>query len=763
MNWRRHALLVSAGCGILGLAVVAPTTLGHLVTLARLPAPAPSTDVPSLSGLTNGALGDLASYLHPAPLNQRAPKISGVDAITNATGSLPPAATALAYAPEAAPGTGASNPILAIPPALLAEATGVREAIAAYRSGDLPTGDAAAATTTNDVARTAVEWAALRLAGRTSGQSVSLERLTDVLARHPDWPAAAYLRRRAEEILFTDKRKPAEVNAIFAARQPETPYGRLALARTLLAEGDTAGAGKLVAQVWRNADLTPALETALRKEFPDALARADHKARADRLFYKESAAADLRAATLAGLDVAALARVREDYSDKAAAALTPEMQKDPTLLFARIHKLRHDGKIAEAARAMQEAPRNAVLLVNADEWWVERRLIARKLLDLGDSKGAYQLCAEAAAQARDLRIEAEFHAGWIALRFLSDPALAAPHFAAAAALAETPISIARAAYWQGRTAQAAAEAIRQSAAEAVKQAAEPDEQARAFFEKAASQPTTYYGQLALARLGRTDLALRRPEMVALGDERALATRVIELYEALDLRDLAIPLALESARSLADDGQIAALSAVVTKANDARASLMVGKLASQRGFPLEEQAFPTFGIPRYEPLARSAPPALVYAIARQESSFDGQAQSGAGAKGLMQMLPSTARRTAQHAGVPFDEARLLSEPAFNAQLGAAHLGELIGEHQGSMILTFAAYNAGGKRVKEWIAAYGDPRDPKVDPVDWVERIPITETRNYVQRVAENLLIYRQRFGEDRTGSIEDILRSTTAAR
>ena len=138
--------------------------------------------------------------------------------------------------------------------------------------------------------------------------------------------------------------------------------------------------------------------------------------------------------------------------------------------------------------------------------------------------------------------------------------------------------------------------------------------------------------------------------------------------------------------------------------------------------------------------------MVYAIARQESEFDQRSASAAGAKGLMQLISSTARLTAAKLGVSYDDARLANDPAFNAQLGAAHLGQLLGEQRGSYILTFAAYNAGSARVKEWIAAYGDPRRPGVDPVDWIERIPFTETRNYVQRVFENLQVYRSLFGE-----------------
>ena len=169
--------------------------------------------------------------------------------------------------------------------------------------------------------------------------------------------------------------------------------------------------------------------------------------------------------------------------------------------------------------------------------------------------------------------------------------------------------------------------------------------------------------------------------------------------------------------------------------------------------MDDLAFPTFGIPRFEPLSNSAPVSVVYSIARQESGFNPAATSNAGAKGLMQMLDSTARQTAEKAGLPFSESRLLNDAAFNAQLGAAHLGTLLAAQGGSYILTFAAYNAGAGHVRDWIAAYGDPRDPGVDPMDWVERIPFTETRNYVQRVMANVTMYQARFAEDATAQNE----------
>jgi soluble lytic murein transglycosylase len=396
-----------------------------------------------------------------------------------------------------------------------------------------------------------------------------------------------------------------------------------------------------------------------------------------------------------------------------------------------VQKLRRSAKHQEAAAILKAAPSDVAALVDGDAWWDERKMIARKLLDAGEPQLAYEVAAGHSATGAESLIEAEFHAGWIALRFLDRPAPALAHFARAAESASTPISQARAWYWQARAAELGED---------------PDD-AQRLYSLAADHSSVYYGQLARARLGYADQPVRRAAEAAEDDQRIEAVRAVELFESIGEKDLAFRLTVDLAREITDDRQIAALGHVLTRAKDARATLIVGKLAAQRGVALDDIAFPTFGIPKFEKLERSAEMPVVYAIARQESAFQAQAASHAGAKGLMQMLPSTARRTAQRAGVPFDEKRLLQDPAFNAMLGAAHLSELMDEHGQSLILTFAAYNAGGHRVKQWIAAYGDPRKPDVDPIDWIERIPFTETRNYVQRVVENLGMYRARFGAD----------------
>jgi soluble lytic murein transglycosylase len=607
-------------------------------------------------------------------------------------------------------------------------------ALTSFKAGDFAAGDFAAASIKAGLPVAAAQWAGLRLHPREAG----FARLTRFLKNHPNWPAADWVRKRAEEALFGDKHSDRTVKAFFAGAKPSTPAGKLALARALVHDGDLAAAGELVIEVWREDDLNETLENVVKKDFGAFLTAPDHKYRADRLLYQERNGAAMRAAELAGKDVASLARARaaangETANEKMFAAVPASQQNDPGLLFARIHMLRLANKIAEAGALMRKAPRDPEHVIDGDAWWTERRLLARKLLDKGDADTAYVACAQHSARSAPSKVEAEFHAGWIALRFLKDTAKAERHFEALDKVAGTPIQKARAAYWRGRAAESY-------------DAPEDREKARGFFERAAAHSTTFYGQLARAKIGAVESPLRRAPTPAEGDERDEAVRAVELLFAAGEKEIAAALAFDAAKRVEGQAQLAALANVAARHRDAKIALTIGKLASNRGIPIDDAAFPGYGVPRFTALPGSAPLSIVYAIARQESAFDPKAISSAGAMGLMQMIASTARHTAYMAGVGFDQRRMINEPAFNAQLGASHLGILLGEHKGSYILSFAAYNAGGKRVKEWIDAYGDPRKPDVDPIDWVERIPFSETRNYVQRVMENFVVYRAKFGD-----------------
>ena len=615
----------------------------------------------------------------------------------------------------------------------------IGDAIAAYRADNLTGGDALAARLSDPLVRMALEWVALR----DVPQKIGMERLESFQHSHPDWPTPTWFRHQAE-LRTARMRDAASVLRFYEPAAPVTAAGKFALAKALKSAGRVADGTKLARALFRESDLQPYLEAQLKTEFGADLTRGDYKYKADRLMYKEQVPAALHYALFAGADVVALEKARaavlaEAPSDKAIAAVPESLRKDPGLILAEVQKLRRADKLMDAANLMQSAPRERGALIDGSEWWTERRLLARKLLDNGNINAAYVICATASATTAEDRIEAEFHAGWIALRFMNDPPRATYHFAEAAKLAETPISIARIAYWEARTAAAV-------------MAPDALSQADALYRKAAVYGATYYGQVARQALGMVEEPVRAPAREAIGSERDDAVRTVELLYAAGEKEGATALASEMAGSSHDERQLAALATVVQNQGDAHLALTVGKVMGQHGFALDQLAYPTFGIPRYDALQGSAPAPVVYSIARQESAFMPAVVSKAGAKGLMQMIDSTARHTATKAGLPFDGNRMLTDAAFNAQLGAAHLGELLAEQGGSYILTFAAYNAGGGRVKQWIEAYGDPRKPGVDPIDWVERIPFTETRNYVQRVIANVGMYQAIFAEKARGTV-----------
>jgi soluble lytic murein transglycosylase-like protein len=374
---------------------------------------------------------------------------------------------------------------------------------------------------------------------------------------------------------------------------------------------------------------------------------------------------------------------------------------------------------------------------DADKRWRERRVLARKLIDLGDAKTAYSVVRHAATPANPYyRAEFHFMAGWIALRFLSDPSRALEHFRHVDEGSSDPIVRARAAYWRGRAAEAAGEL----------------DEMRAQYEAAASYPTAYYGQLARARLGLEQIASNRsPPELASGIARELQ-RAADILYSIGERDLAVSFMTDVAEESSDVTAIAALGQLTAHYNDARAMLLIGKAALARGFAMEEYAFPDIGVPPYSAIGPQLDRCIVYSIARTESAFDQRDISPAKAVGLMQVTPEAGRDTAKRFGFAYDWNRLVSDPVYNTQMGAAEVAALLQEYSGSYIMTFAGYNAGRGRVQQWVAQHGDPRDPKVDAVDWVERIPFAETRNYVQRVMENLQVYCTRFGAS-TATVE----------
>jgi peptidoglycan lytic transglycosylase len=628
-----------------------------------------------------------------------------------------------------------------------------KQAFDLIRKGNTKDAAALAASLSDPVVAKLVEWARLRHPDRETG----FDRYADFVSANPDWPSVPLLRRRAEARLWQDQRDADTVRR-FVGEKPASPVGRLALARVSMRAGDRDAAAAEVRAVWQSAPLSAELEAAVLAAFPDVLTRADHVARMDRRIGAKDFGAAMRAAKRVGDDRVAIVKACSAAMTKSAKgggllnAVPAEARGDLGYALCRIiWLLRNDtpgsnirGRVvtpkedlAAAAKLALAGTSEDLRRQDTDEWWRARRALARKLIDIGDAATAYKV-VHAAAPPANPYYEADVHfmAGWIALRFLNDPTTAREHFAQVDQGKTDPVTLSRAAYWRGRAAEASGDL--------------DDMQAQ--YQSAARYGTTYYGQLARVRLGFADLAVSRPAPEPVDESSNELLRAASMLYQMRERDLALSFLTDLAAESSDPAVISGLGKLAARYNDAQAMLVVGKTALGRGFPMDHYAFPDIGVPNYKPVASPLDRCIVYAIVRTESGFDQADRSAAKAVGLMQVTPGAGRDTAKRFGVAYNWDRLVSDPVYNTQLGAGEVSALLKDYRGSLILTFAGYNAGRGRVQQWMAQHGDPRDSKVDAVDWVERIPFSETRNYVQRVMENLQVYRQRFGEN-TATLE----------
>jgi len=550
------------------------------------------------------------------------------------------------------------------------------------------------------------------------------------------WPGLSSLRDNSERALARENPAPSAVIAAFGNSLPETSDGTILLARSYLATGQKQKAHDIITRSWTGWALDTDSENKMLREFGSILTQEDHKERMVYLLYRDRATQAKRFSELGNAQsfYNAWAAVIRRQSDAGALInrVHHSWHSDPGFLYIQIRNARQTDQYDTAASLLKKMPRNQAALVNPDQWWDESRIVARHFYEHGQPRKAYDLVAAAMPDGRLDKLDAQFHAGWMALRGLNNGRLAAPHFAEIVATSPTPISSARSYYWQGRAADAGGPG-----------------NARDFYRRAAQYPTTFYGQLALYKLGQTQFDVDYPSPTAA--DRANFNK-IPAVQAIDRlqevghgwRGDALYRAL--AYQLNSPGELAILAYQAETERSHQLSLQIGKIAYGRGLDVAALAFPTGVIPDNANISGSGK-ALAYAIARQESAFNPGAVSPANARGLLQLLPTTAKRVASRNGLAYSASRLTSDPGYNATLGAHYLGEQIDRFGGSYILTFIAYNAGPARVPQWIERFGDPRGKDLDfVIDWVESIPYPETRNYVQRIMENYEIYKARLGE-----------------
>jgi soluble lytic murein transglycosylase len=559
------------------------------------------------------------------------------------------------------------------------------------------------------------------------------------IAENPDWPLHDTLARRAEEMHATVL-DDAVVRDFFSRRPPRTAPGMLRYAEAIETR-DAARAARLRREAWVLLRPDAAAERALLDRYPGLVRAEDHWARFDRLTWsRETAAAQRLLPQLPqGRQVAARARLEALTGSEGDLGQLPDAKRDPLVFLERMRSLRRQDRDDEAARlwiADGPAAQSAAGVDRLPQFWAERQIVIRRLLRRGEDAQALRLAAGHGMPPgpTEAYLEAEFVTGWIALRRGGEPARAVTHFAAIERNAIAPISLARGGYWRGRALAAM----------------QRPEDARAAWRAAAEHPFTYYGQLAALASGESEaeLAVRiaatapaaaDPAHVAAfaGRELAAAARIlVAIGETRRARQVLLRLA-ELAPDATDRGLAGSLAVALGQAETGvwmarRVAVTTGTILPDAGWPVPVEPPP--GIER----------ALALALMRQESNFEAGALSPAGARGLMQLMPATARAMARELNQPALATRL-EDPQANMRLGTAYLAKRLDEFDGAVPLALAAYNAGAHRVRQWLDQNGDPRVSDVDPIDWIELIPFAETRNYVMRVIESVTIYRARAG------------------
>ncbi len=576
------------------------------------------------------------------------------------------------------------------------------------------------------------------------GIAGDLSTYTTFDAHHAQWPGMDLLRARAESRMAGET--PQAVLAWFADRAPQTSEGTLAL----LAAQDATGAavGETLRRLWLDFDLTERVETDLLARHADTLGPLNSE-RMDALLWRGARDAAERMMPRVGTGQAAVARARlalqarADGVDALINAIPATQAQDPGLNYDRFRWRLNRGLTDEAAALMREIPPDR--LGHPDEWAGQRARLARRAMAAGDGQLAYDLAANHGLTDNSTDMaDLEWLAGYVALRFLNRPADALRHFQTLRTRSVSPITLGRAGYWEGR----AHEALGDQAA------------ARTAYAFGAQFQTAFYGQLAAEKLGM-DLD---PALIAAPDYPDWHTQP---FARSDLLEAALLLhaagqwyesrrfTLQLAETLTTESELGSLAQLWLDRGEPHFALKIAKEAISRGILLPHAYFPVTDLATAQ---LAAPADLVLSIARRESEFDPRVTSHADARGLMQVMPATGAHTARRLGIAFDEDRLTSDPAFNAILGAGYLQEMSDLFGGTLSMVAAAYNAGPGRPRRWAQEFGDPRDPATDPVDWVEMIPFTETRNYVMRVTESVVLYRALLA-GHTGPIRltDILR------
>ncbi|MFK7881026.1 lytic transglycosylase domain-containing protein [Roseobacter sp.] len=603
-------------------------------------------------------------------------------------------------------------------------------AMDAVRNGNWQAASKAAARD-GEIAADIVEWSRLRSGQGTFNDVVSF------LERRPDWPGEPYLRKRSEPAVIS--RKDSEVMAFFTEHSAQTPEGVLRHAEALARTGSPDAATKIVIDAWRTMPMGATAQASFLASHKTLLKK-HHTARLDAMLWVGAFENARRMYSLVPAADVAVAkarialRARAKGVDTLIARVPDSHAKNPGLQYERFVWRARKGRWDDAKSLLLASSTSADALGNPEAWSNRRRSMARDEMRDGNAERAYELAARHFLASGSNYADLEWLAGFIALRKLNEPETALQHFKNHDAAVRSPISKGRAGYWQGR------------ALEAMGEVAAADQA----YTRAAQHQTSFYGLLAADRANLPfDEALLVDEVPGNWRDAPLAKSDVFvaglLLRASGELDLAERFWTHLAESLNQE-EASLLAQAALDLEEPHLAVMIGKRTAQRAIVVPSGYYPLHPIAEQDlPMA----PEMVLAIARRESEFDPRVQSGVGARGLMQIMPATGREVASSMGRASEHStnRLISDPVYNAELGAQYLSGLAARFRGNVVMMSAGYNAGPSRPDRWMLAYGDPRTNQADMIDWIEHIPFRETRNYVMRVAESLPVYRARLGKD----------------
>ena len=606
------------------------------------------------------------------------------------------------------------------------------KAINAMQKGNWPNALSLAKKTRNNDIYSFIQWRHL-LTNRNNASYYDYQQFID---KNPNYPRIGRIKYLSEHKLSTEKVSPKKIIKKFSEEEPLSGFGEMILGESYIINGESAKGINLIKKGFEKAELSKSDLRFFRKKYKKYLNSEDYIKRAKYLAWENKYWDLKRMLRYLPKEEQLLYTARQllmskSYGvDNAIAKVPDRLKNDSGLNYDRLKWRRKRGRVDSSLEILLKVPNNKIYLVRPEKWWKEREIIGRSLIYKKKYELAYKVVSKHSMVEGPEYAAAEWMSGWIALSFLNDPILAVEHFDNFYNNVGYPISLARGAYWLGRS---------------YEKMGSKDLQNK-WYQEASKYLTTYYGQLAFLKINPEKTFELDLEQVVDKDykkkfENKGLVKVIYLLNELNKDKYTKHILRHLALDDIEKGSEILAAELATNISRYDFAIQIAKIASYEKRFLNNYNYPIIGTPKIINGRKIPETPFILSIIRQESEFDMKANSSAGARGLMQLMTYTAKLVAKQAKLPYSKSRLTTDPEYNINLGSHYIAGLILEYDGSYPFAIAAYNAGPKRVKYWKRLNKNPQKNQIDYVDWIELIKFKETRNYVQRVLENYNVYR----------------------